>query len=274
MRAIMNPSPEAPAAAVALPDTTPDGQSAKAPAPLKDFQTRFLYPFFFAPHEVKSALAALEAATPPGRSGLWACADPRDAYKEEALDHVAEFLFAADHPTGCRYLKIADAATQPWFQGAKVLVGGGRNLPVRLVPKVQIELFLSHYGVGVLSIALTPFPPKREEGGTRDPADAVEFNYRLAQLQPWSAPQIRLPHPSEDPESLARLTDADREQLPPVPPPDAPLSERLGKRGGVFILPELVAELLRPLNELRLEPVQPTFSVYSVVRYRLIPGVW
>jgi hypothetical protein len=246
---------------------TPIEQSLEPIAALNDFQTRFLYPFFFAPHEEKAATEALLAAAPLGRSALWGCADPRSAYTEETLDHVAEFLFSNKRTGGCYYLKIPDAATQSWFQGAKILLGHNRVLPVDLVPKVQIELFLSHYGVGVFSITLTPFSPKRSHDTTLEPSAAVEFNYRLAQIRPKSSPKIHLPHPGDDSEVMARLSDVDRTNLRPAPASDTLLAERVGRRGGDFTLPELIEELLLPLKGLGLEPIQPTLTVYSVARF-------
>jgi hypothetical protein len=141
------------------------------------------------------------------------------------------------------------------------------NAP-RTRPKIQIELFLSHYGVGVLSIALTPVQRHGNDHSGISPSEAIEFNYRLAQFQPWSAVKIRLPHPGDSAETLARLSDKDRANLRPAPPANAPLAERLGKRGGVITLPELVEELLLPLplNGLNRKSVQSIFSVYAVAR--------
>jgi hypothetical protein len=246
---------------------SPDGQSLTGCPLLTDLQTRFLFSFFLADHCVKEATDVLVGSRPLGKAGVWECAAPRDAYQEEALDHVTDFLFSVNHPAGCGYLKVSETVASSWFHGAKILLGDGRTVPIGLVRKTQVELFLSHYGVGVLSITLTPFPPRRGERITLEPMAAVEFNYRLVQLQPWSAARIRIPHPGDDPESLARLSDAERAMLRAAPPSDAPLVERVGKRGGAFTLPELVNELLRPLTGLRLEPVQTTFTVYSIARF-------
>ncbi len=254
---------ESPTTIDPLPEAIPESHPTQSLFPLKDFQTRFLYPFFFDRQEVTTATAALEGATLAGKAGVWECADPKAVYTEEVLDHVVEFLFPAVHSAGCGYLKVSDAVSQAWFQGATVLLGDGRSLPVGLVPGLRIELFLSPYGVGIVTIALTP---THLRSTPIDPSDAVEFNYRLAQLQPWSAAKIRLPHPGDSPESLARLTEADRQKILPSPPHDAPLANRLGKRGGTFTLAELVEQLLGPLKGLGMESVQPIFSVYTVAR--------
>ena len=74
------------------------------------------------------------------------------------LDHVTDFLFASDERTGCHYLRVADDAVQEWFRGTKLLLKDGDGMPVNPVPEVKVELFLSDYGVGVFSLALTPDP--------------------------------------------------------------------------------------------------------------------
>jgi len=237
------------------------------PTLVKSLETRFLYPFFYQPHRIKEATAALRSALVAGRSGVWTCADARGLYKEEVLDHVTDFLFASDERTGCRYLRVADDAVQGWFRGTKLLLKDGDGMPVNPVPEVKVELFLSDYGVGVFSLALTPDPPDHALGSGLDQGDVLTFNYKLAQFQRWSAAPIHVPHPGEDPEALARLPEHDRARLSPIPPADAPLVERLGKRGGTFTLSELVRELLRPLEELGLEPTQPIFSVYTIALF-------
>jgi len=250
-----------------VPVTSPDGQTTSAAPLVKSLETRFLYPFFYQPHRIKEAAAALKSALVAGRSGVWTCADARGLYKEEVLDHVTDFLFASDERTGCRYLRVADDAVQGWFRGTKLLLKDGDVMPVNPVPEVKVELFLSDYGVGVFSLALTPDPPDHALGSGLDQGDALTFNYKLAQFQRWSAASIHVPHPGEDPETLARLPEHDRARLSPIPAAYALLVKRLGKRGGTFTLAELVSELLRPLEELGLEPTQPIFSVYTIALF-------
>jgi hypothetical protein len=48
--------------------TSPDGQPPEATFPLKDFQPLFLYPFCFAQHELKKAIATMKGAEVTGRS--------------------------------------------------------------------------------------------------------------------------------------------------------------------------------------------------------------
>lgn len=241
----------------------PDGQSSEAPPPLTDLQTRFLYPFYFESSGLDAAVAALLQSLPLGREKVWGRTDASKVYVEEALDHAADFLFSEKHPAGCRYLKVSDSATRSWFHDASIRLGDGRAQPIELIPQTQVELFLSQFGVGVLSIGLTPFVSSQKEITSIDPRVAVDFNYRLAQLQPWSAAKIHLAHPREDKAALARLPDSDLARLEPIPAGGAPLGDRVGKRGGDFTLPELIGELLKGLRH---KPLQPVVSVYTVAR--------
>jgi hypothetical protein len=75
---------------------------------LKGFQTRFLFPFFFARHRVKEAADALLAQDLHVRKGsdarrLWESAAPTRAYKDELFDHVGGFLFASPAEGACSF---------------------------------------------------------------------------------------------------------------------------------------------------------------------------
>ena len=115
--------------------------------------------------------------------------DPRELYKEELLDHVTEFLFPSGDQIGCRYLKVSESATQSWFQDTKVLLSDGGELPVSLIPGVQIEVFLSNYGIGILSLALMPVRHHRSPDSVLNLDGALNFNYRLASYS--HGPQLR-----------------------------------------------------------------------------------
>jgi len=263
----MNQPPDAVPPATAVPETSAHSPSEKPSLRLVDLQSRFLFPFFFDRHRAKEASEALKRSTPVERQHVWACADPRGAYTEEVLGHAAEFLFPQGDGAGCSYLRATDAATQPWFQGVRVRMDGGAGLPVSLVHGVGVELFLTDYGVGVLSLTLTPTHHHRPSDPGITVHDAVTFNYRLAHRQEWSAAKLYVPHPADDPEALARLCESDRAKVQPAPSSEAPLAERLGKRGGSFTLGELVGDLLHPLEPLGLKLVQPMFSVYTAARF-------
>lgn len=254
---------------------------------LKELQTRFLYPFFFERGKAAEANHALSEATILSRENqflpIWECGNAPALYKEELLDHVNRFLFE-DTARGCRYLRISSAASSRWFNGLEVVLREPRKSnkqadgtvgqpgeaaaptdiiwPISQSPLESTEVFLTNYGVGVLSLSLQP----KITG--LDFAGATLFNYKLSQLRPHVSPRLRIPHPSENTELWARLPGPQKAKIAAAPNPDAPLSERLGHAGGSFKLAELIAEvLLAPLKALQLARVQNQLSVYSALRY-------
>jgi hypothetical protein len=231
--------------------------------PIIELQTRFLYPFFVRRDSVQAATTALQDTSLAARDGqplaMWECPGPHDLYREEVLDHVVSFLFPTAEEAGCRYLKLSGAAASRWFGHLEARVPDV-TLPVRLVPAAGVELFLSSYGVGLLSIALAP------EREALTIAEAIECNYRLSQLRWSNAGQFAVPHPQDDPQRWERIPDAERQRIPPAPAPQAPLVERLGRPGGTFTSGELVEALLGPLQAFDIQPVQERLSVYTVVR--------
>ncbi|MDQ3743330.1 MAG: hypothetical protein M3444_02995 [Acidobacteriota bacterium] len=255
--------------------TTPQG----APRP-KEIHTRFLYPFFFERSHPGRAQEKLCAATLTARDGqqvsMWECAAPPALYREELLEHVEKYLFG-ETERGCRYLRLSGAAGSRWFNKAQVVIseagakaardGGDEKpatvaWPVALSPLAGVEVFLTGYGVGVLSISLTL------RLNELDYESAMLFNYKLSQLRPQVAPRLRIPHPSENEEAWAHIPAAQREKMQSPPPADAPLSERLGAAGGSFLLGELIPQtLLGPLADLGFAPAQHQLSVYTVVRF-------
>jgi hypothetical protein len=231
---------------------------------LKDIQTRFLFPFFFARHHVKEVAEALLAQRLPARDGkeprpLWECAAPPQAYKDELFDHVGDFLFGSPVERGCGYLKINEIVTNSWFGGA---VLEDLSMPVRLVSDARIELFLSPQGIGVLSMALSP------EKVIMHLDEASDFNYRLAQFRRHPLARLRRPHPRDDAGTWPRVSEQSRERRIPDPPPDdALLAARRGTAGGRFELRELVADLLGPLDGYDVHSVQEEMMVYTVARF-------
>lgn len=200
-----------------------------------------------------------------GRTGqplaMWECAEPHDLYQEEVLDHVVAFLFPTSDTAGCAYLRLAGGVSNRWFAHLEARLPHGVHLPVCLVASARVELFLSSYGVGVLSMAFMP------ECDTLGMAEAIEFNYRLSQLRWGNAGAFHMVHPTENPQRWERISPEDKQLIPPAPNPDAPLHERLGKPGGTFTPGELLEELLHPLVAFGLRQIQDRLSVYTVVRF-------
>jgi hypothetical protein len=175
------------------------------------------------------------------------------------LDQVITFLFPTGERVGCAYPRVTGEATQTWFQRTEVELSSGARRPVELVPEPRIEVFLSGDGVGVLSLALTPGPPGL-------PADeALDYNYRLAQCQPWAVRAVEIPAPN-----LANVPPAALGSVQKPPAPGDPLAERMTRRGDKYTLVELIDELLAPLRAdeaLRFRAVQPMLSVYTVALF-------
>jgi hypothetical protein len=215
---------------------------------------------------------------------IWECAAPPGLYKEELLDHVDRFLFH-DTERGCRYLRISSAASSRWFNGLEAVLRepskkqegetakqSGETMgtfeswsvitPISLSPLESIEVFLTNYGVGLLSLSLRP------KIAALDFAGVTLFNYKLSQLRTYTAPRLRIPHASENEKLWKKLSEAQKANIAPSPNSEAPLSERLGHAGGSFRLAELISEvLLGPLKALQVTPVQNQLSVYSALRY-------
>lgn len=255
--------------------TTPQG----APRP-KEIHTRFLYPFFFERSQSRRAQEALCAAAITARDGrqasIWECAPPPALYREELLNHVEKYLFN-EAERSCRYLRLSAAASSRWFNKVQVVMtevhakeaqaeGDERAAPVvwpvALSPLAGVEVFLTGYGVGVLSISLTPRLTELNY------ENSMLFNYKLSQLRPQVSPRLRIPHPSENEEGWAHMPAVQKEKILAAPAADAPLSDRLGAAGGSFLLGELIPQiLLAPLKHLELAPAQHQLSVYTVVRF-------
>jgi hypothetical protein len=187
--------------------------------------------------------------TPPSTNG------PHALYLEDTLRSVRDFLFGGA-AGGCGYLRVPDATADHWFgRGLVLSPAEGQTIPsdraraqtskVRLA-EPGIEVFLSPHGVGVLSIALRP--------AEMQPLPILQdLNYRLSQARTYTAWEVQ----------LLAATDP---RAPAPPERQAPLVERLGRRGGAFQLIEWVEFLLQPLTGLDYERLQEQFSVFSVTR--------
>jgi len=249
----------------------------------KQIETRFLYPFFFERDKASEASNALSQVTIAARNGqlidVWECCEPPAFYKEELLDHVQAFLFE-NTTRGCRYLRVSNPVSSRWFnklqatliarKPPKPLHEGtlegidqrGAIWPISLAPLAGIEVFFTNYGVGLLSIGLTPDKVELDFENT------TLFNYKLAQFRPKIAALLGIQHPSENEEAWQHMSAEQRQRIAPAPPDNATVSSRLGVPGGSFLLGELVTDvLLKPLSRLALVPIQEQFSVYTVVRF-------
>jgi hypothetical protein len=234
----------------------------------KQVQIRLLYPFGYAVHGVKDAANALLEVESSRHSSddkklmLWRRGQAGELYRQEVLEPVHSFLFGGE--AGCRtYLQLNQDDAHQWFRrGLTVHPHGRPQFPVRLVADRSIELFLSPYGCGVLSIALELPPDYLETAPDIELAEIKSFVYCLAQLRTGTSPTLRVPHPRDRKDIPADAAGAIAEP----PAADSSLDARLGVAGGTFTLVELKDALLAPLEKHGLEKHQQQFSAYTVVR--------
>ncbi len=223
----------------------------------KEIHSRLLYPFYFKEKsliEATDKLSALIAPTRREEKAVWEnVGKPTHYYLQESLSVVRRFLFPAEEDSGgCHYMKVQNDQLNSWFsKKIRIEAKKGQEIYVcQLVAKLGIELFLSPFGVGVMSISLAG---KNDDNQKFNLDTVKQLNYRLSQFsRKDTVADFVLPH---------------NEKAPPPPAPDSPLLERLGKAGSSFQLIELVKYLLEPLNDLELNPAQEQFSVYTVVRF-------
>jgi len=226
----------------------------------KALQTRLIYPFFYKEKSIPEAIDALCKLTQESRKGAVAVWEKVDAvpelYRQEVFSAAQRFLFADEDCKDCRYLRLNDNRANAWFGkniNVTIPVKKVENFTVKLAPKMGIELFLSPFGVGVLSIAL--------EVNLPDKLDSLEeyklYNYYLSQLRrEQTAPIFSLP--AIPAQHLKENDDKKPEYI----------HERLGKAGEEFRLAELCDYLLQGLDgELGLKSVQQQFSVYTAARF-------
>lgn len=237
----------------------------------KALQTRLIYPFFYKEKSISDAVEALCQLTQKGRNGevaVWERVDSvPELYQQEIFSAAQRFLFANEDCNDCRYLRLNDNRANAWFGKAinvSIPVNTINNFTVKLAPKMGVELFLSPFGVGLLSIALEVNLPAGAEG-FKSLDEYKLYNYYLSQLRReqtapiFSLPAIPAQHLNETEDTTERATEDKKAEY---------IYERLGKAGEEFRLAELCDYLLQGLKgELGLKPVQQQFSVYTVARF-------
>ncbi|MGB9177920.1 MAG: hypothetical protein WCB68_01640 [Pyrinomonadaceae bacterium] len=246
----------------------------------KELQTRFLYPFTLGRKEKQEsqdgadatiaadahqALTAMSLTTREGEPmPVWEKdAVPHPLYQEELLGHIVKFLFdeADQQKPSYKYLRLHGPTANRWFNGLEVQLTEQKKFRLGLATNALIEIFLTDYGAGVLSIALCP------DVSSLDLNDAKLFNYKLSQLRKGTAPTLHRPHPTEASNLSAERIEALRQKVP-MPDGSEPLLKRLGKPGASFALKELIDELLlNPLAALNITPCQNQLSIYTVARF-------
>lgn len=212
---------------------------------IHSYETRLLYPFYFEVNQLANVKNRLQNTQTPKNKPIWENIDGasvHEFYRQEMLETAERFVF------GSSYWHVNVETLNSWF-GKGIEINFGKDEPFEVTCSGQegIELFLSDYGVGVLSVKLATKNPK-------SPEQMKQVNYRVSQggrlktIPTWALPYQANPN------------------APPPPAPDAPLTERLGKRGGQFTLPKLVEYLLSAFENAELKPLHPKFKVFTVVR--------
>lgn len=221
---------------------------------LIEAETRFLYLFTF--REESHAQAAehiLEQrhVTAKGEQQRWERILDNECYTRDLLPQIRDFLFG-DLEDSCIALRIRAPVAQSLFGNRRLVFASGQlNDPfvaASLPPMGGIELFLSPFGAGVLSIRL------RCESlpGSDVPSDLAllqQFNYNLSQLKPGRFPRLLLPSHSHS-----------------IHNPDDRSDEDTSGTAKSLSMPDTVALLLECLSMHNPRAIQDQLSVYSVVR--------
>jgi hypothetical protein len=231
---------------------------------VREFQTRFLFPFDFARGSATSAAEVLIADTSLVSGRLWRRDEPHFLYTDEFFEPVVRYLFPdPSRPVGapkveCEYLVADEKELERWFKAAEVRLPSG---VLQVGPNPVAEVFLTAQGVGLLSVALGVTGPFSM-------AAVADFNYRLSQFRRRPVTGLIKPHPTEDPKKYDSLSADNRARIARKPPTIAPVEEQLASPYGSFTLEQLIVRLVvKPLRDLQVQPVEPReLAVYTVVR--------
>src|SRR5690348_6981054 len=128
---------------------------------LREHHTRFVYPFVVPALARSACIEALQGDVLVGVASAWERPPAPELYRDELLPHVADYLFpASSSPDACEYLRVAADPVSRLCKGlcAATRVGAPAR-PVSLSRKVAIEVFLSPFGAGALSISVDASRP-------------------------------------------------------------------------------------------------------------------
>jgi hypothetical protein len=237
----------------------------------QEVQTRLLLPFFLARRNTHEAVQRLQDQLIRGHQLFESQSVDTLSnafYRDEALRTALLSLFG-ETAAEARYLCLKSEALNRLFPHNLSLLPANSyaGYPVRFNSRPGIEIFLSPFGVGVLSMALE-LETERLAKQPLAPRDVLAFNYRLSQWERWNPARIRLEHPGDDAARWERIPLQTRANIPQPPLTEAPLEERLAAAGGEFALHELSDFLLQTLvQRFDLQPQQRQYSVYTVVRF-------
>jgi hypothetical protein len=162
--------------------------------------------------------------------------EPAPSYLDELLSPVAALLFGTvgkgQRPAGDWGFEYRQAAPvlNDHLKDLELRPGSGKaekpEATFRLASDLRAEVWLSHQGVGVLSLAFEVLEPDLEV--------IQQFVYRISELGRHRGVKIR-------------RALSDHPSAPPAPEATAPMADRIGKRGGEFTSAELLEFLLPDL---------------------------
>ncbi len=208
---------------------------------VQDFQTRFILPFEFNWSEQRQLAELLLSQKWLGKI-LWEKLD-----SSQYLDNVVPNLSLTNLMDCFRLTKEASDALQLTFEPRE-------DLPLALMDEtLRAEVFLSRYGSGVFSIAVTYQAPTANEGSGRPAADSVlKFNH-LHHL----GPEEQYAHKKfvAQPRPLVKFQDASGVE------DTCPLIDLIDR-----LLPKQNGAGNDPRKTIALRRLQRSLSVYTVVR--------
>jgi hypothetical protein len=241
------------------------------------FQFRLLCPFYL--KSISNSAIPVEAPTFSG-TPIWAPAEFNPEHLKEHLGETKDFLFGER----CRYYTVPDRLLNTWFDDVTAIVLDGNaerawrkssksaGRPVSRALSIAhafgIELFLIDGRIGVLSISFEqPRRSARTEEVDFPPTafsllDLQELIYYSSQTQ-FRQAVLRIPSFQTDP----HLKPDPRAGIDAEFQLNDPLSDRLGRRGQPFTLPELRDFLLAPLLQDIERFEQDQFLCHTTVKF-------
>jgi hypothetical protein len=228
---------------------------------------RVLHPFAFTEKSVVGATRALaEDSLPAGDKTVKVWDIPEGAsesihpalYTHELLTQAKSFLFGGQiDRADFAYLRLQPELANHMLRRLSMQKP---NLKFGLQPIAGVELFLSNFGVGLLSISFKLL------GTPNTLHDLQGLAFSLSRGHEYSMPWLRIPHPSDSPETWRHISTKDRAKILPPPVRNEELEDRLGRPGGEFQLKELVDRLLLPFADYGKTDFQDQFSIYTIAR--------
>ncbi len=164
------------------------------------------------------------------------------------MPYLRTTLFDSQSAAAGKYLRVKEQITYELLAGASFMLNG-RACGIEVCPELGIEMFLSSYGVGLLSIALAP-----TEGALTTMNDARDFNALLHFGAAWRTK-----------ERLASLSRGDKDWS------DIELEATTADLPAIasFLAPGLVwpgAERTSISHTVKPRAVQRSFAVFAVVQ--------